>query len=132
MKTNLDKTFKTNRTYEKDGVDFAIDDKVSFRVRRFNSSNPRVKAAMAAYHKPYARQIQLGTLPQEKSDEIVMRLFIDVCLVSWTGIEDDKGAPIECNNDNALALFKSLPDLFESIYAHANNFENYKEELGNS
>lgn len=132
MKTNLDKLFKTDATLERDGVDFALDDKTSFRVRRFNSQNPRVKAAMASYYKPYARQVELGTLPQEKSSEITMKLFIDVCLASWEGVEDEKGNPIECNKDNALKLFKALPDLFETLWKYANDFANYKEDLGNS
>lgn len=132
MKTNLDKHFRTNSGLEKDGVEFALDDKTSFLIRRFNSQNPRVKAAMAAYYKPYARQVELGTLPQEKSDEITMKLFIDVCLASWQGIEDEKGNPIECNKENALKIFKSLPDLFDSLWKHANDFVNYKEDVGNS
>lgn len=132
MKTNLDKLFKTSSTLERDGVDFALDEKTSFRVRRFNSQNHRVKAAMASYYKPYARQVELGTLPQEKSTEITMKLFIDVCLVSWEGVEDENEQPIECNKENALKLFKSLPDLFEALWKYANDFENYKEDLGNS
>lgn len=132
MKTNLDKLFKTNSTLERDGVDFALDDKTSFKIRRFNLQNPRVKAAMASYYKPYARQVELGTLPQEKSTEITMKLFIEVCLASWEGVENEKGEPIECNPENALKLFKSLPDLFETLWKHANDFANYKEDLGNS
>lgn len=132
MKTNLDKHFKTDTSLEKDGVDFRLDEKTSFRVRRFNGQNPRVKAAMATYYKPYARQVEMGTLPQEKSEEITMKLFIDVCLASWEGIEDEAGKPIECNKENALKLFKSLPDLFDTLWKHANSFENYKEVLGNS
>lgn len=140
MKTNLDKFYKTNPTYEKEGVNFVLveEDKaneveeISMVVRRFNSSNPRVKAAMAAYYKPYARMIELGTLPQEKSDEITIRLFIDVCLVSWKGIRDESGKEIEFNKENAFSLLKSLPDMFESIWKYANNFENFKEEVGNS
>lgn len=130
MKTNLDKFFKTSNKLENEGVDFAIDETTSFRVRRFNSSNPRVKAAMASYYKPFARQIEMGTLPIEKSNEISVKLFIDCCLVSWEGIEED-GKPIECNKENALKLFKELPDLFETLWKHANSFESYKEDVGN-
>lgn len=131
MKTNLDKFYKTNPELEQNGVDFAIDDKVSFKIRRFNSQNPRVKAAMAAYYKPFSRQIEMGTLPQEKGDEITMKLFIDVCLAGWTGVEDDAGKPIEFTKENALKLFKSLPDLFSTLWGYANSFESYKEDLGN-
>lgn len=132
MKTNLDKLFKTSTTLQTEGVDFAIDDKTSFKVRHFNASNPRVKAAMASHYKPYARQIELGTLPQEKTDEITIKLFVDVCLVSWSGVEDDQGKPIEFTKENAQKLFKGLPALFEALWKHANDFANYKEDLGNS
>lgn len=132
MKTNLDKFFKTNNVLESEGVDFLIDETTSFKIRRFVNTNPKVKEAMAAYYKPYAKQDQLGTLPVEKSNEISMKLFVDCCLVSWKGVMDDSGKDIECNKENALNLFKRLPDLFETLWKHANSFENYKEELGNS
>lgn len=131
MKSNLDKLFKTNKVLENEGVDFAIDDKTSFKLRHFINSNPRVKAAMAAYYKPHARQIELGTLDQEKADEITVKLFIDTCLVSWEGVEID-GKEVECNKENALSLFKSLPQLFDTLWKHCNDFQNYREELGNS
>lgn len=138
MKSNLDSVFKTNKKFEQDGVDFVVkgaeDDApdVAFRLRRFVSSNPRVKAAMAAYYKPYARQIEMNTLPVEKSDELGIRLFVDVCLVSWSGVLDENKQPIECNKENALQLFKSLPDLFGTLQKYANDFESYKDEVGNS
>lgn len=131
MGTNLDKFFKASSELESEGVDFDIDDKISFKVRRFGSNNPRIKAALASYYKPYARQVEMGTLAAEKSLEINIKLFIDCCLVSWTGIEDENGVAIEFNKENALKLFKGLPDLFETLWKHANTFENYKEEVGN-
>lgn len=132
MKTNLDKFFKTNSALEKEGVDFVIDETTSFKVRRFSSQNPRVKAAMASHYKPFARQVELGTLPVEKSNEITIKLFLETCLVSWTGVVDETGKPLEFNKENALKLFQELPDLFDTLWKHANGFENYKEELGNS
>ena len=70
MGTNLDKFFKANTELENEGVDFDIDDKISFKIRRFGSNNPRIKAALASYYKPYAKQVEMGTLPPEKSLEI--------------------------------------------------------------
>ena len=131
MKTNLDKLFKVDEDISLNGVEFSIDDKTSFHVRHFVSTNPRVKAAMAAYYKPYARQVELGTLDQKKSDEITIKLFIDVCLVSWKGVEIDE-EEVECNKENALILFTRLPALFDALWKHANDFVNYKEDLGNS
>ncbi len=131
MKTNLDKFFKANSQLEKDGVDFAIDDVTSFRVRRFSQQNAGFKAAMALHYKPYARQIEMGTLSPEKNQEIQIKVFIDTCLVSWQGVEID-GKVVEFSKENATKLFKGLPDLFDTLWKYANTFESFKEDLGNS
>lgn len=131
MKTNLDALFKTDPKLELDGQDCPIAEGVSIRVRRLNANNPKTKAAMATWHKPYARQIEMGTLPKEKQDEILMGLFIDMCLVSWEGILDENDKPIECNPKNALDLFKRLPVVFDAVYQFSQNYENYKESVGN-
>lgn len=131
MKTNLDKFFKTNDDLAKNGVDFALDEKTSFRLRHFNATNPRVKAAVAAHYKPYARQIDLGTLDQDTQNSIQIKLFIDISLVGWQGVEiDDK--EVECTPENAFKLFKALPTLFDTLWKYANDHTNYKEDLGNS
>lgn len=140
MKTNLHAMYGTNKKFEQEGVDFVVSEKdekagteeVSFRVRRFNGSNPRVKSAMAQYYKPHARQIQSDTLSVAKGNHIAMCIFIDVCLVSWVGVKDAEGKPIECNKENALKLFQELPDLFAALQEHSNNHQNYKDEVGNS
>lgn len=139
MKSNLDVLFKTNKKLQEDGVDFVVKEaneekkikEVSFRIRRFSQENTRVKAAMAAYYKPHAYQIQMGTLEPEKDREISIKLFLDICLVSWKGVEfDDK--EVECTKENAIVLFKRLPEVFDALWQHANDFNNYREELGNS
>jgi hypothetical protein len=131
MKTNLDKIFKADKHSEENGVWFEIDSKTAFLVRPFKSSNPRVKAAMAAHYKPYARQIEMGTLDYDKNLEINVKLFLDICLVDWRGVEID-GQEVEFSREAALSLMKSLPDLFDVLWKYANDFNNYKEDLGNS
>lgn len=131
MKTNLDKLFKLDAELEDGGVDFSIDDNTSFRVRHFSPTNQRVKAALAAYYKPFATQIEMGALDAKKDLEIRIKMFIDVSLVSWIGVEID-GESVECNKENALKLFLRLPNLFEALWRHANDSQNYREDLGNS
>lgn len=131
MKSNLDKFFKTSEELEKNGIWFDISDTTGFLLRPFKATNPRTKAATANYYKPYARQIEMGTLDLKKQMEINIKIFIDVCLVEWRGVEID-GAQVECNKDNAMKLFTALPDLFDTLWIHVNDFKNYKEELGNS
>jgi len=137
MRTNLDKFFKTDKKAQEDGVDFVIrevsdeHEELSFRVRHLTQTNPRVKAAFAQHYKPFARLVELGTLPPEKELEINTKIFIDICLVSWKGVEID-GKPAECNKENAMQLFRELPELFEQLWKHANDFTHYRVELGNS
>lgn len=131
MKTNLDKFFKTSTALEENGVWFDISEKIGFLLRPFKPTNPKVKAAMANYFKPYARQVELGTLEMDKQLEIQINIFIDVCLADWKGVEiDDK--EVECNPENAKKFFKALPDLFDTLWKHAGDFNNYREDLGNS
>lgn len=129
--SNLDSLFKTSDDLEKNGVWFELDSKTGFLLRPFRQSNPRIKAAMAKYYKPYARQIDNDTLDLEKQREINMNLFMDVCLVDWRGIEID-GEEKPFDRESALTLFKRLPELFDNLWKHAQDFKNYKEDLGNS
>lgn len=131
MKTNLDKFFKTSDHFEKNGVWFEIEEGVGFLLRPFKPSNPRIKEALAHHYKPYARQVEMGTLGQEKQLEIQTKVFIDVCLVEWKGIEID-GKLAELTKENALKFFLALPDLLDTLWKYASDFNNYKEELGNS
>jgi len=132
MKSNLNKLFKTDEKMEKEGIYFEVDSTTAFKIRRFNDKNPRAKAAMANHFKPYARQIELGTVDPEKMREINVMIFVDVCLAGWEGVLDENEKPIEFNRANAIELLKELPDLFDTLWKHANNFENYREDLGNS
>ncbi len=131
MKTNLDNLFKTSEDLEKNGVWFDLDSKTGFLLRPFRASNPRIKAAMAKYYKPYARQIDNDTLDITKQREININLFLDICLVDWKGVEVD-GEDKDLDRETATALFTRLPELFDNLWKHAQDFKNYKEDLGNS
>lgn len=131
MKTNLDKFFKTDANLEKNGVWFDISDETGFLLRPVKASNPKMKKALSDHYKPYAKQVELGTLDPDKALEINIRMFIDVSLVDWKGVEID-GKPTPCTPENALQFFKELPDLFDTLWKHASDYNNYREDLGNS
>lgn len=133
MKTNLDSLFKTNSEDEKNGKWFELknDDGTEFLVRRFTGTNPRAKAAMAKYFKPYARQIENDTLSLDKVTEININMFLDVCLVDWKGVVID-GTEVKFDHDTAFKMFRALPDLFDTLWKYANDFKTYREDLGNS
>lgn len=131
MKTSLDSAYKTNDEAAKNGLWFEASPGIAFLLRQYNATNPRVKAALAAYYKPYARQVDMGTLDPAKEREIQIKLFVDVCLVDWKGVEID-GKVAECTKEVAIKLFTALPELYETLHRHSSDFANYKEDLGNS
>jgi hypothetical protein len=140
MKTNLHGTFATNKKTEEEGVELEIKPKdqpedkegVVFKIRRFSPLNPRVQAAMAAHHKPYARQLEMGLLSPSKSLELNILIFLDISLVGWRNILDESGKEIPYSRENALKLFKDLPDLFEFVHKYAMDADNFKDDVGNS
>lgn len=132
MKTNLDSLFKSNSSLETEGVIFEINDTTSFHVRRFGGKNAtRVKAAMAKYYKPYARQVELGQLSPDKEHEILVNAFVDACMIDWKGVEID-GKESDYSPEAAKELFNGLPELFAALHEYASSFDSFKEDLGNS
>lgn len=132
MKTNLDSLFKSSKNLETEGVIFEVNDSVRFTLRRFGGANAnKVKAAMAKYYKPVARQVELGQLSAEKEHDIMVKVFVEACLISWEGVESD-GKALECTRENAIKLFTEVPELFGALQNYASSFESFKEDLGNS
>jgi hypothetical protein len=131
MKTNLDETFKTDLSCERDGIWLEISDTIAFKVKRFGGVNqPELKRAFAKYYKPYAKQIENGTLSPDKEREVTTRTFVEVVLVDWRGIEiDGKEEPF--TKELAIKFFLELPELFELVIKHATSFDNYRADLGN-
>jgi hypothetical protein len=131
FQTNLDSIFATNKVEETEGVWFDFPNGVSFRCRRFGNYNQtRMKQAMAAYYKPFARQIENGLLPLEKEREIMIKVFVEVCLVEWKGIKAN-GEDLAYSQETAVRLFLKLPDLFDKLFQEAQSADNFRVELGN-
>ncbi len=132
MKTNLDKFFKTNSDLEKSGIWFEISDTTGFLLNRFGGMNSdKVKAMMAKYYKPYARQIENGTMDPKKEKEIMVKVFVESSVLDWKGVEIE-GVDTPFSKETAVEFFVELPELAEALMSHAMDFKNYKEDLGNS
>lgn len=128
MKTNLE-MFRSDKDREKNGVHIEVADGVRFHVRRFNETNPSVKAAFAKYYKPHAHQIQMGSMDPAKEHEILVRVFVESCVMGWEGVEID--GDTEFSKEKAVKLLVDLPDLFTTLYDKARDFAVFRQELGN-
>lgn len=132
MKTNLDAMFKTNEELETKGIKLQFGEDIFFTVKRFGGKNsPAIAKKLAEYYKPHARAIELGYFPKDKEEEILMKIFIESSMIDWEGVViEDKEA--DFNTENAIKLFKALPDLFVQVQNEAEKIDNFREELGNS
>lgn len=133
MKTNLDSFFKTDENLETNGIWLKYGT-VRFLVRRFGGENDLYQKAMTRFHKPFARQIELGTLSEKAKIEILAKVFSSACMVKWENVEID-GVKVDYTFENSVKLLTARPELFDALYREANTVANYKEEsedLGNS
>lgn len=132
MKTNLDEFFKTDETMESEGIWCLLREGVGFRIKRFGGHNSTpVKKALAKYYKPFAHQVEKGTLDPKKEREIFTRVFVEACITDWKGIEID-GEAKPFSNADCVKLLVKFPDLYEVLEKFALDMTNYKEDLGNS
>ena len=131
MKTNLDGLFKTNSQHEINGVWFDLNEDVGFHLKRFGGMNSAaIKKALATYHKPYAKLIEKGLLPEDKERRIYTRVFVESCMLDWKGVEID-GELKSYNDDLAVEFFTELPDLLETLVDYAQTNSNFADEVGN-
>jgi len=132
MKTNLDKMFKLDTNLEKEGVIYNLGDGLTFQLRRYGGANEaRLVQATTKYIKPHASLLQHNKMPPEEVQVVMIKTFVDVCLVTWTGVLDEDGKDIPCTPDNALKLFLRLPELYNTLYSYAASKDSYREDLGN-
>jgi len=131
MKTNLDKLFKNDTKLETEGIWMNISDDVGFLVKRFGGFNEHsVKAALARHYKPYARQVENGTLEQSKEKEIMITVFVKACLKGWKGVEID-GVATEYTPEVGVKFLTGLPELADTLVNYATDAKNYREDVGN-
>lgn len=130
--SKLHTLFKTNRTLETEGIYLQIDDGIKFKVKRFGGSNEtKVKQAMNKHYKPMSRLIESGALSSKQENEIMVKVFVESCMLDWEGIEED-GKEVPYSESKAIALFTELPELFRVIMDYAGSTDNFREDLGNS
>lgn len=132
MKTNLDSLFKNDSKLEEAGIWLSLSENTGFLVRRFGGYNsPKVKAALAKHYKPYARLVDAGTMDPAKEREIMVKVFVESCIVNWKGIEID-GKEVQFSQELCVKFLTELPELSDTLVNYASDSKNYREDLGNS
>ena len=131
---SLRRTYDTNDSKETDGVwiDVCVNDDDTIgkmKIRRMGSKNKK-------FQKKFSAELRkLKGRAGDKSDSERMALvktFVETCLVDWVNIENvNEGSPdpyMPCTYENAMLLFKELPDLFDVVLADAQDITNFQDQ----
>ena len=130
---NIYSQFGTDRTKEKEGVwiDYGLNDHGNpqrFKVSRIGKSNPEFRKCLEKVIRPHRRAIEANLLPLEQQESLYAKVFVKVVLLGWENILDREGKEIPFSEDNATALLKDLPDLYDDLQAQAAEIGNFQEE----
>jgi hypothetical protein len=125
--------YATDRAAELEGTDVSFGTNadgtlISFRLRRMSRTNTFYTKALNKATQPVAREIELDTLDDKRSDELMLDVFLDSVLVGWTGVRDRNDKPLEYSKEAAKQLFTDLPDLYSAVQDAARRAGNFREK----
>ncbi|MBU0801815.1 MAG: hypothetical protein KKA05_12545 [Alphaproteobacteria bacterium] len=131
---SLYKQFATNTDKEIEGIEVQMTEAENddgsvptFVVSRMGKSNKRYSKALEAATRPYRRQIELGTMNNDKAEEIFLGVFVDTVLKGWKNVRDESGADMPFTKQTATKLFKDLPEVYERLQEEAKLSANFRE-----
>ena len=131
---SLYKQFATNTDKEIEGIEVQMTEAENedgsiptFVVSRMGKSNKRYSKALEAATRPYRRQIELGTMNNDKAEEIFMGVFVDTVLKGWKNVRDENGAELPFNKQNAVKLLTDLPDVYDRLQEEAKLSANFRD-----
>ncbi|QZA70458.1 tail assembly chaperone [Erwinia phage AH03] len=130
---SLYKNFGTNAELESKGIEleYGLNDDgsvIKFTIARSAKSNKKYQKAMETTFKPYRRQMQLNTMPEETASRLMLEVFVTTILKGWENVQDEAGNDLAFNKDNAMKLLTDLPELFDDLQEKAGNVANFRDE----
>ena len=128
---SLYKTFKTDTDKEVDGIWVPLDEDVVFKIARAGGQNSAYQKYFAKLIRPYRRQIDNNTLPQEKQTAMMADAFGRCVVLDWQQREhsadgktwklkehhimDGDGNWLIHSPENVTKVLIDLPDLFSTV-----------------
>jgi hypothetical protein len=134
LEMSLFSEFKTNKSAEIEGVEVPYsknDDGTipTFRIARMGRSNSNYRKTLERETRPFRRQMELETLSNEMADEITLKVFVSSILLGWNNVQDENGQEIPFNQENAIALMRNLPDLYDDLSNKASKASLFRDAM---
>ena len=121
--------FKTDKSLEVKGIDLQYGDGIIITIARAGGANPIYARVVEAKTKPYRRQIQSETISRELSEQLTREIYAEAIVLGWSGVTDENGKAMEFTKENAVKLFKDLPDLFEDVKEQAGKAALFRNDI---
>ena len=121
---DLSKTYKTDKNIEKNGVWFDLGDGMEVLMARAGGSNIEYAMRLKALTKPYQRQMDMGTLSQEKQAHIFATVMSETIIKGWKGVSDE-GVQVDYSEKAAYDLMIKYPELMNDLLELAQSREAY-------
>mgnify|MGYP003439894611 FL=1 len=121
--------FKTNKDLEVKGIDLQYGEGIIITIARAGGANPVYARVVEAKTKPYRRQIQSETISAELSEQLTREIYAEAIVLDWEGVTDENGEIMPFTKENAVKLFKDLPDLFADIKEQAGKAALFRNDV---
>lgn len=122
-------SYVTDRSLEADvGIWLAFPDGREINVLRAGGSNKAFIRAFSKATRPYRRQIERGTMDPDKSDDIMLRVYLDHVIIGWKGFTDENGVEVPYSKEAAQYVFTRAREMFQEIVNQAGDAANFQEE----
>lgn len=98
-----------------------------FKLSRMSKSNKRYQKELERATKPHRRSMELETMDNDLAEKLMMEVFVDTILLDWENIDDKEGNRLSFSRENALKLFKDLPELYDDLQDKARKASLFRE-----
>lgn len=134
MTTTIYDLFKTEADLEQHGIDYQLTKNIKFRLARAGGANSKFTRAIDVKTRGLRKQIQAisdGKHDQDTLDlleELTQEAFAETVILGWEGVTNEEGEHLDFTKDNAMKLFKDMPDLWSEIRDTAMKMANFQAE----
>ena len=125
MSFDIRKEFLTDEKKEIEGVWESIGEGCSIKVARAN--NPNYNKWFTRLTKPVRRQLRNDTLPEKKSEQILIKLMAKTILLDWEGMYEG-GVELEYSEENAIRLLTEYKDFRQQVDDLSKSIELFRAE----
>jgi hypothetical protein len=118
--------FSSNKQSEENGRWVELNAATKFKVRAFGCA--AANDLREKLQKPYVQLLRAGMkIPDEKNEEIALRILAEAILVDWAGVKVGDWQP-DYSTEAAMELFEKLPKLANWIAGVSMDSQNFRDE----